>query len=168
MASGRSRRNAWAAERRPMTVPALRLSVFIAALFVVTAAAAQAPRYSDAGPEPMLARIFEQIEANQIEPALQQTEALIRAYPNFRVAHLIKGDLLLARSRTIKTIGNAENAPADKLADLRDEAIARLKAYRNRPPANYVPRYLMQLQAGQKFAIVVDTQKSRLYLYEND
>ena len=151
-----------------MAISALRLAVSIATLLAATALAAPAPRYSDAGPEPMLARIFEQIEANQIEPALQETEALIRAYPNFRVAHLIKGDLLLARTRTIKTIGNADNAPADKLADLRDEAIARLKGYRNRPPANYVPRYLMQLQAGQKFAIVVDTQKSRLYLYEND
>jgi hypothetical protein len=30
---------------------------------------------------------------------MQQTEMLIKAYPNFRLAHLVKGDLLLARSR---------------------------------------------------------------------
>jgi murein L,D-transpeptidase YafK len=125
-------------------------------------------RYSDAGPEPMLDRIFEQIEANRLAAALDQTKALIQAYPNFRLAHLIEGDLLLARAKPIRTLGNAENAPADKLADLREEAVARLKGYRDRPLANYVPRYLMQLQPDQKFAIVVDTHKSRLYLYRND
>jgi hypothetical protein len=31
-----------------------------------------------------------------------------------------------------------------------------------------VPRYLLQMQPDQKHAIVVDTQRSRLYLYEND
>ncbi len=116
----------------------------------------------------MLSRVFEQIEANRLDAALEQSEAMIRAYPNFRLAHLIKGDLLLARTRPILTIGNAENAPAEKLADLRDEAIARLRAYRARPPLDYVPRYLAQLQPDQKYAIVVDTQKSRLYLYRND
>jgi murein L,D-transpeptidase YafK len=125
-------------------------------------------RYSDAGPEPMLDRIFEQIEANRLAAALDQTEALIKAYPTFRLAHLIKGDLLLARAKPLLTLGNAENAPADKLADLREEAVARLKGYRNKPLDNYLPRYLMQLQPDQKFAIVVDTHKSRLYLYRND
>jgi hypothetical protein len=41
-------------------------------------------------------------------------EALIKAYPNFRLAHLVKGDLLLARGRPISTLGNAANAPQDK------------------------------------------------------
>ena len=31
-----------------------------------------------------------------------------------------------------------------------------------------VPRYLLQMQPEQKHAVVVDTQKSRLYLYQND
>ncbi|MFA6445540.1 MAG: L,D-transpeptidase family protein, partial [Sterolibacterium sp.] len=44
----------------------------------------------------------------------------------------------------------------------------RLKAYHDKPPANYVPRYLLQMRADQDYAIVVDTQKSRLYLYQNE
>jgi murein L,D-transpeptidase YafK len=36
------------------------------------------------------------------------------------------------------------------------------------PPSNYVPRYLLQMEPDQKFAIVVDTQRSRLYIYQND
>jgi murein L,D-transpeptidase YafK len=31
-----------------------------------------------------------------------------------------------------------------------------------------VPRYLLQMHPEQKHAVVVDTQKSRLYLYQND
>ena len=31
-----------------------------------------------------------------------------------------------------------------------------------------MPRYLLQMQADQKYAIVVDTQKARLYVYQND
>jgi hypothetical protein len=55
--------------------------------------------YTDSGPEPLLAKIFDAIEANRLDAAMQQTDALIKAYPNFRLAHLIRGDLLLARSR---------------------------------------------------------------------
>ena len=125
--------------------------------------------FSDSGPEPQLSKILDEIEKNRLDTALEQTEALLSQYPKFRLAHLIKGDLLLARSMPLSTFGNAKNAPQDKLADLREEAIARLKAYRSRQStADYVPRYLMQMQADQEHAIVVDTQKSRLYLYRND
>lgn len=125
--------------------------------------------FSDSGPEPQLARILDEIEKNRLDKALEQTEALLLQYPKFRLGHLIKGDLLLARSRPLSTFGNAGNAPEDKLSDLREEAVARLKAYRNRSTvADYVPRYLLQMQPDQKHAIVVDTQKARLYLYQND
>ncbi len=136
----------------------------------VAAPAAPLPtaRYSDAGPEPLLANILAQIEQKRLDAALQQTDELLKAYPNFRLAHLIKGDLLLARTRPIKTFGNAVNPPQEKIADLREEALARLKAYREKPPENYVPRYLLQMEADQKYAIVVDTQKARLYLYQNE
>jgi hypothetical protein len=77
------------------------------------------------------------------------------------LAYLIRGDLLTARARPLTTFGNLPDAPADKQADLREEAIARLKAYRNRPPSNYVPRYLLQMEQDQKYAVVVDAQRSR-------
>jgi murein L,D-transpeptidase YafK len=135
----------------------------------VPAAGDRPATFSDSGPEPQLSRIFSEIERNRLDNAFEQTESLLRQYPNFRLAHLIKGDLLLARTKPILTIGNADNAPQEKLADLREEAVARLKAYRDKPATtNYVPRYLLQMQPDQKHAIVVDTQKSRLYLYQND
>lgn len=127
------------------------------------------PHYSDTGPEPLLARVFEYIEHGRWNQALEQTEAMIRSWPNFRLAHLIKGDLLLARTQPLKTFGQGGlQVAGNKVADLREEAIARLRGYKNRPPENYVPRYLLQLRNDQKHAVVVDTQKSRLYLYQND
>ena len=149
----------------------LRLAITAACALAcgpLAAADANPARYSDAGPEPLLARVFEHIEQNRLSLALQEVEALVKAYPNFHLANLIKGDLLLARSRPIQAFGNIANAPQDKLSDLREEAIARLKGYHDKPPANYVPRYLLQMRADQDYAIVVDTEKSRLYLYQNE
>jgi len=144
----------------------------LAGLLCVSAAWAadsSAPRYTDSGPEPLLARIFEQIGQNRWEAALSQTEAMLKAYPNFRLGHLIKGDLLLARIRPLQRFGEGggQNA-SEQIADLREEAIARLRAYRDKPGDNIVPRYLLQLRPDQKHAVVVDTQKARLYLYQND
>lgn len=136
---------------------------------LLAAAASKPPlTVSDSGPEPQLARIFREIEGNRLDSALQLTENLLRQYPNFRLGHLIKGDLLLARSQAISGFGALNGAPTERVADLRSEAVARLKGYREKPPANYVPRYLLQMPPDQRYAIVVDTQKSRLYLYEND
>ena len=123
---------------------------------------------SDSGPEEVLARIFKEIEANRLSNALALTEALLRQHPNYRLANLIKGDLLLARRQPIQSFGALNGAPAEKVADLRAEAIARLTAYREKPPTDFVPRYLLQMQPDQRFAIVVDTKRSRLYVYEND
>ncbi|MDP2825460.1 MAG: L,D-transpeptidase family protein [Sulfuritalea sp.] len=125
--------------------------------------------YTDSGPEPLLAKVFDAIEGNRLDLAMQQTDLLIKAYPNFRLAHLVMGDLLLARSRPLLAFGEGGGpAAGEKISDLRDEAIVRLKGYRSKPPADYVPRYLLQMHPQQKHAVVVDTQKSRLYLYQND
>ncbi len=99
---------------------------------------------------------------------MQDVEGLIRVKPNFRLAHLIKGDLLLARARPISTLGAAPNVPDARIEGLRAEAVARVRAYHDRPPTDRVPRYLLQLQDDQKYAVVVDTRRSRLYLYWND
>ena len=122
-----------------------------------------AAHYTDSGPEPLLAKVFDAIEANRLDLAMQQTDALIKAYPNFRLAHLVRGDLLLARSRPLTSFGEGGGATAgEKVADLREEAIVRLKGYRSKPGADFVPRYLLQMHPEQKHAVVVDTQKLSL------
>lgn len=123
---------------------------------------------SDAGPDASLEYVFDEIEANRLDSALQRTEALLRAYPNFRLAHLIQGDLLLARGRPLPGFGGAP-AGQDQVRGLRDEAVARLRAYRERPATTrYIPRYLLQMGPEQRYAVVVDTKRARLYVYENE
>lgn len=122
---------------------------------------------SDAGPDATLTLILRDIDNNKLDVALDRTNALLKAYPNFRLGWLIQGDLLLARARPLTTFGNVPEG-GDRLRDLRLEAIARLKGYRNRPADTQVPRYLLQMEAGQKYAVVVDTQRSRLYIYRNE
>lgn len=123
---------------------------------------------ADSGPESQLARIFREIEGRNLGSALQLTESLLQQYPNYRLAHLIKGDLLLARARPLQGFGGLQGAPADKVNDLRDEALKRLQAYREKPSADFVPRYLLQMRPDQRYAVVVDMERSRLYVYEND
>ena len=139
--------------------------ITIAALLAFTTCGAAT--LTDSGPEADLQRVFEAIEANRLDDALARTEALIEVYPKFRLAHLIQGDLLLARAQPLSRFGNAPVQHAE-IDGLRDEAIARLRAYRDKPPTNYVPRYLLQLGPEQKYAVVVDTKRARLYLYRND
>lgn len=127
------------------------------------------PVFSDSGPEPLLAHVFAEIENNRLDRALARIDQLLTAYPNFRLGHLIKGDLLLARAQPLTSFGQGGGAASkNQVADLREEAIVRLRGYRSKPPTDTIPRYLMQMSAGQKYAVVVDTQKSRLYLYQND
>lgn len=144
-----------------------RVAALALSLSLLGSAQAQ-PHYTDSGPEPLLAHIFDSIDQGKYDQALQQTDNLIKGYPNYRLAHLIRGDLLLARTGRLTQFGQGGTQAADKVADLREEAIVRLRGYKTKPQANYVPRYLLQMQPDQKYAVVVDTQKSRLYLYQND
>jgi murein L,D-transpeptidase YafK len=120
-------------------------------------------------PEDGLSAVFQAIEANQPELALKRVDALIAQYPNFRLAYLVRGDLLLARARPLETFGNVvKTVPQDKIEGLREEALARLRALRQRPDEKRLPRYVLQLPPQEKHAFVVDSRRSRLYVFAND
>jgi murein L,D-transpeptidase YafK len=119
-------------------------------------------------PEDRLSGVFQAIEANKHDEALKRVDALIRDHPNFRLAHLVRGDLLLARTHPLQTFGNvAKNVAPEKVDGLRAEALARLRGMRQRPSEDRVPRQLVQLNPEQKHALVVDSKRSRLYVFAN-
>ncbi len=119
-----------------------------------------------ATPEDRLSTVFQALEANRLDEALGRVDALIRDYPNFRLAHLVRGDLLLARARPLQTFGNVvKTVPQERIEGLREEALARLRALRERPAEDRLPRYVLQLHAGQKHVLVVDSRRSRLYVF---
>jgi murein L,D-transpeptidase YafK len=141
-----------------------RVLLFALALAFAAASGAATPT-----PEDRLSGVFESIEAKRLDDALKRVDALIRDYPNFRLAHLVRGDLLLARARPLQTFGNVvKSVPQDRIEGLREEALARLSAMRSRPSDDRLPRYVLQLHSGQKYVLLVDSRRSRLYVFGND
>ena len=141
----------------------MRVALLAVLFCVVGAVAAAAPT-----PEDRLSHVFESIEANRLDEAMTRVDALIREYPNFRLAYLVRGDLLLARARPLQTFGNVEKTvPFEKIEGLRDEAHARLRALRERPAEDRLPRSVLQLHAEQKHVLMVDSRRSRLYVFAN-
>jgi murein L,D-transpeptidase YafK len=120
------------------------------------------------GADAQLKVVFEKVDRQQLNAALEEVDRLIARYPNFRLAHLVRGDLLLARVKPIAGFGNTGHAANGRLDELRTEALARLRAYNDHhPPADLIPRYLLWFDPAQRHAIVVDASRSRVYLYEN-
>ncbi|HTD06491.1 L,D-transpeptidase family protein [Undibacterium sp.] len=119
-------------------------------------------------PDVLLIDVYKSLSANNLRQAQAKADELVEAYPHFQLGHLIRGDLLLMHTQPVTTFGAVKNAPADKLKDLRDEAMVRIKSITQKPDPNLIPRSLLQLRDDQKLALVVDAKKSRLYLYENN
>ena len=117
--------------------------------------------------ETLLVKSLNAVGNNRLDLALNDVDTMLKANPNFKLAQMLKGDLLMARAKPLSGFGNDPDAPSDRLNDLRDEARARLQRAQQQPPAS-TPRFIWQLNPQQRHAIVVDTSKSTLYLYEND
>ena len=119
--------------------------------------------------ESLLVKSLLAISENRMDEAVEQIDALLREHPNFRLAQLIKGDLLLARTRPIGTALGPIPATAEPLRGLRDEARMRLQRYLEAPlPGGRTPAYFMRLDASQKYLLLADVSKARLYLFKND
>ena len=152
---------------RALTPPSLlRRAVFCLTLSL-PAVAAQGQNLSGEslpnGPEGQLHRALELLEDGQLDAAILEVDQLVSKYPNFRMAHMLQGDLLLARAGR-PTLAGPTGADPDPFAELRAEFRARDRNRRDPPPAGFVPRNLMRLTPGQH-VIVVDASRSRVYLY---
>lgn len=118
--------------------------------------------------EGLLVKSLLEITQGHTRPALETIEELLRLVPNFKLAHLVRGDLLMARARQLNGFGAAPDAPNEAITDFREEARVRLKHYLTQQTAHSAPEPLWQLAPGQEYAVVVDTGMSRLYLYRNE
>jgi murein L,D-transpeptidase YafK len=107
------------------------------------------------------------ISQSRMPEALTAVDRLTRQYPNFRLAQLIKGDLLLARAQPLQTLGNPSGIRGADLEQLRDEARQRVRALTETAPNDKVPAYLLNLDSSHRHALVVDASRSRLYVFEN-
>lgn len=121
--------------------------------------------------EARLIEIYRMIGGSNIREALGKAESLVRDYPNFQLAQLVHGDLLSARSRPLQKLGDVPSEIAKdamlNLQNLRAESQLRLAAIKHVPPPEAIPSQFVSLSRRNKHAIAVDTEKARLYLFEN-
>jgi L,D-transpeptidase YnhG len=125
---------------------------------------------SDGAAEARLIEIYRLTGAGKTGEALGKAERLVRDLPNFQLAQLVYGDLLAARARPVKHLGDipeSQSSSAAALNELRHESQMRIKALRERPPAGAIPSQFLALSPRNKHAIAIDASRSRLYLFEN-
>ena len=133
-----------------------------------------AQRKVDLQAEAKLLHIYQLIGQGQSRQALLESEQLLKLQPNFQLAQLVHGDLLSSFVRPVNVPGDlpksaalTSSASPAALNELREESMMRLKALREKPPANTVPSQFLALSERNKHAIAVDASRSRLYLFEN-
>lgn len=122
-------------------------------------------------PEGQLILTYQHLARGEESQALATAEHLVKRQPDFALAQMLLGDLLMARSGRSGALDQGAQAAASAAAgagdELRAEAKLRLAALVERPPLNALPRQLLGLSPAVRHAIVVDTSRARLYLFEN-
>ena len=116
--------------------------------------------------EASLVRAIVSLRENGLKAAIGEIDSALARNPNFRLGHQIRGDLLMARAGKPIAFGAAPG-PTASVSHLQDEARVRLKRYLDAPPVDYLPAPVLQLAPSQSHAILVDTGRSRLYVFEN-
>jgi len=121
--------------------------------------------------EARLIGIYRLAGSGDHKTALNKAELLVNDHPNFQLAQLVYGDLLASQVRVISNVGDIPGTlsvgATTRLSELRQEALLRMQALRERPPANAIPSQFLAMSSRNKHAIAVDASRSRLYLFEN-
>ncbi|MDA8521374.1 L,D-transpeptidase family protein [Acidovorax sp. NCPPB 4044] len=141
-------------------------------------ARAQPAPLRDGQAEQRLMEVYRLTGEGRGREALAKAESLVRDYPHFQLAQLTLGDLLSARTRPLRQLGDVPagqgDAPqpptptaAEVLAELRAESRQRTDALRIRPGARAIPAQFLELSPRSRHAIAVDASRSRLYLFQN-
>jgi murein L,D-transpeptidase YafK len=117
--------------------------------------------------EGALVRAFTGLREQGLRTAMHEVDNMLARNPNYRLGHLIKGDLLMASAGQPVAFASSA-AMVASAAPLQDEARVRMKRYVDAPPVDYLPAPLLQLSAHQSHALLIDTSRSRLFVYAND
>ncbi|MDA9210858.1 L,D-transpeptidase family protein [Methylophilaceae bacterium] len=118
--------------------------------------------------ESLLIKALELISNGQLDQANNIIDELIVLAPNFKLAHLIRGDILTAYSMSINSFGgSAIEINSNKVQELKKEAQQRIKGYliSNK---NILPKFNILPNKADKYLIYVDMDSSRLYIFENN
>ena len=126
------------------------------------------------GAERRLLHAYAEVAAGHLDAARAQAEQLARDYPHFSLAQLLLGDVMQASAGNPAgfaaapppALSEQQAQQHARVLELRAEALARLAAYTAPPPTGAIAANLVALAPDVQRAIVVDTARSRLYLFE--
>lgn len=104
--------------------------------------------------------------------AVDEIGQLTHRAPEFHLAHLVYGDMLLAQVGVVTDVGKSpvlkelDNKLGEQLSQLREEAQYRVQAHLSRQHQNRIPRQLLKLGESVDKAILVEKATHRLYVYQ--
>jgi murein L,D-transpeptidase YafK len=150
-----------------MPIPQSLFALLLTFLTAAASASGSATGKGNASQEAMLARSLQEIRAGHLDRAEREIDRLIALQPDFKLARLIKGDLLLARARPLAGMGGGVVGADAGLHDLREEARLRLQSHLDEPNPELLPKQVLQLAPTQRYALLADAAKARLYVFEN-
>lgn len=117
------------------------------------------------GPESLLIRTLDAIRAERLDQALAHADTLVRKEPGFRLAHMVRGDILAAQTGISSGLVARNDSEKSRIEGLREEAKARLKRYVAAPPKDRLPIWLLTPPPKAREVLVVDSRASRLYVF---
>jgi murein L,D-transpeptidase YafK len=118
--------------------------------------------------ESLLIKSLELISNEQLDQASKVIDELILLAPNFKLAHLIRGDILTAYSMSINNFGgSAIEINSKKVKELKKEAQRRIKGYLILNRNNELPKFNIISAEKDKYLIYVDMDSSRLFVFQN-
>lgn len=117
-------------------------------------------------PETSLINALENLSDQQLDQAQGVLEQLVQQAPDFRLAQLVYADVLAARAGQWSGPG-AGLIPESELAGLEDEVRRRWRHHLRQPPKDLIPAHLLRLGEDQPYALVVDLDLSRMYVFAN-
>lgn len=133
-------------------------------MFAATLAVPPAQAFSAPSPEAELKSAVDHLRAGQRDEGFAKLEKLARLYPNFRLAQLLYGEQLAARSG-VKNLSPASDPQDQRVKELMEEARLRFSPAASAKGMRAAP--LLQLGSQHRYAIAVDLPKARLYVLEN-
>jgi murein L,D-transpeptidase YafK len=114
-------------------------------------------------------------KSGKLEKALSELDNLIKKVPDFQLAYLLKGDLLLSKFGSTNNLGQStilssiiprlEKSKKQQLDFLREEAQLRIKALINNKKINTLPRQILALGESVEKALLIDKKANRMYVF---
>jgi len=118
--------------------------------------------------ESLLMRSLELISNEKLDQASKVIDELIVLAPNFKLAHLIRGDILTAYSMSIDNFGgSAIEINSNKVKELKKEALRRIKGYLILNKNYDLPKFNIVPAKTDKYLIYVDMDSSRFFVFQN-